>query len=191
MKFFADPVLESMATRRSVSKVGPVTPSDAEIAVLLDAVTPVADHKALRPWRLILLRGDDRMKLAEALDAAAGVTREEGEFNTKPFRAELLIAIVFSPTEHPKVPEWEQRATAAGAGHLLELALWQKGWGVMWRTGLLANAPKVKAVHGLEEHESLMGWLYVGSIDEHFRERLLTSSRPALDADQFLGRMPR
>ncbi|MDJ1371497.1 nitroreductase family protein [Gulosibacter molinativorax] len=191
MKFFADPALESMATRRSVSKVGPETPSDAEIAVLLDAVTPVADHKALRPWRLILLRGDDRMKLANALDAADGVTREEGEYNTKPFRAELLIAIVFSPTEHPKVPEWEQRVTAAGAGHLLELALWQKGWGVMWRTGLLANAPEVHAAHGLQERESLLGWLYVGSIDEHFRERLLNSNRPALDADQFLGRMPR
>lgn len=190
MKFFSDPVLESMATRRSISKVGPETPTDAELAELLAAVTPVADHKALRPWRLLLLRGEDRRALGDALDAAAGVERERGDHNPKPFRAELLIAIVASPTEHPKVPRWEQLAVAAGAGHLLELALWQAGWGVMWRTGVLANSDEVRDAHGLAESEHLMGWLYVGSIEESFRRRLQTSSRPALDPHQFLGRMP-
>ena len=191
MKFFSDPVLEAMATRRSVSKVGPQTPSDEELAQLLTAVTPVADHKALRPWRLITLRGDDRLRLAQALDAAEGVERGPGEVNPKPFRAELLVAVVASPREHPKVPEWEQHATAAGAAHLLELALWQTGWGVMWRTGLLANSPEVRAAHGLAETELLMGWLYVGSIDESLRRRMAQSNRPALDPHQFLDRMPR
>lgn len=190
MKFFSDPVLESMATRRSVSKVGPEAPTDAQLAELLPAVTAVADHKALRPWRLITLRGDDRMRLSEAMDAADGTSRSAGEYNTKPFRAELLIAVVASPTEHPKVPEWEQRAVAAGAGHLLELALWQAGWGVMWRTGLLVNSAQVRAAHGLEETEHLMGWLYVGSIDASFRRRMRDSHTPALDPQQFLGRMP-
>ncbi|WP_313404682.1 nitroreductase [Aeromicrobium sp.] len=190
MKHFCDPVLESMATRRSVAKVGPETPTDDELVRLLDAVTPVADHKALRPWRLILLRGDDRMRLAEALDAAAGEVRAPGKHNSKPFRAELLIAVVASPTPHPKVPQWEQHATAAGAAHLLELALWQAGWGVMWRTGMLANSPEVRAVHGLTDDELLMGWLYVGSIDESFRTRMLESKRPPLDPHQFLGHLP-
>lgn len=190
MKFFDDPVLNSMAARRSVSKVGPESPSDDELTRLLTAVTPVADHKSLRPWRLITLRGDDRLRLGEALDAADGVSREPGEVNTKPLRAELLIALVMSPKKHPKVPEWEQLATAAGAGHLLELALWQAGWGVMWRTGMLANAPEVRSAHGLEDGEMLLGWLYVGSIDESFRKRMSESKRPALDPTPFLGAMP-
>lgn len=190
MTFSSDPVLDTMATRRSVSKVGPETPSDAELLDLLAAVTPVADHKALRPWRLITLRGDDRRRLGEALDEAAGTVRGPGEHNTKPFRAELLIAVVVSPTEHPKVPAWEQHATAAGAAHLLELALWRAGWGVMWRTGLLTNAPAVRTAHGLATHEQLMGWLYVGSINDSFRARLLGSSRPPLDPGQFLWSMP-
>ena len=96
MKFVDDPVLDAIAHRRSVSKVGPNTPSDEEIATLLAAVTHVADHKALRPWRLILLRGEDRLTLARALDAAQGIEREPGEVNPKPFRAELLIALVAS-----------------------------------------------------------------------------------------------
>ena len=190
MRFFSDPVLESMATRRSVSKVGPEAPTDEEVLELLAAVTPVADHKSLRPWRLITLRGEERRRLGEALDAAAGKVREPGEHNTKPFRAELLIAIVASPTDHPKVPEWEQLATAAGAGHLLELALWQAGWGVMWRTGVMANASPVRAAHGLSEREHLMGWLYIGSISASFRRRMAESDQPALAPQQFIARMP-
>ena len=190
IEMFADPVLNAMARRRSVSKVGPHTPTDEDIAELLAAVTPVADHKALRPWRLILMRGDDRMALAHALDEAQGITRKNGEYNTKPFRAELLIAVIASPTWHPAVPDWEQHATAAGAGHLLELALWQSGWGVMWRTGIYANTEPVRATHGLAANEHLMGWLYVGDIDESFRRRLLESKKPPLDPEQFLSRMP-
>lgn len=190
MKFFADPVLESMATRRSVSKVGPETPTDDEVLELLAAVTPVADHKSLRPWRLILLRGDDRRVLAEALDAADGVKRKPGRVNSKPFRAELLIAVVASPTKHDKVPEWEQHATAAGAAHLLSLALWQAGWGVMWRTGTLANSREVRSAHGLKKRELLMGWLYVGSVEEKFRAKLAASKRPALNPHRFVTRMP-
>ncbi|MDO5634180.1 MAG: nitroreductase family protein [Micrococcus sp.] len=190
MKHFDDPVLQAMAQRRSVSKVGPQTPSDEEIARLLAAVTPVADHKALRPWRLILLRGEDRRVLGEALDAAAGEARAEGEVNPKPYRAELLIAVVAQHHPHPGVPEWEQHATAAGAAHLLELALWQAGWGVMWRSGLLTNTEPVRAAHGLHEHERLLGWLYVGDIDPAFRQRLAESKRPALDPSAFLSSMP-
>ncbi|MGJ7539946.1 nitroreductase family protein [Brevibacterium luteolum] len=186
---FDDPVLAAMAARRSISKVGSQTPNDDELLALLDAVTPVADHKALRPWRLLTIRGDDRLRLGAALDAAAG--REPGDKpNPKPLRAELLIAVIASPTEHPKVPEWEQHATAAGAAHLLELALWQAGWGVMWRTGLDANAPAVRALHGLGEDELLMGWLYVGDIDPAFRKRLETSRRPPKDPSQFLSTLP-
>ncbi|MCT1828475.1 nitroreductase family protein [Brevibacterium luteolum] len=186
---FDDPVLAAMAARRSISKVGPQTPNDDELLTLLDAVTPVADHKALRPWRLLTIRGDDRLRLGAALDAAAG--REPGDKpNPKPLRAELLIAVIASPTEHPKVPVWEHHATAAGAAHLLELALWQAGWGVMWRTGLDANAPAVRALHGLNENELLMGWLYVGDIDPAFRKRLETSRRPPKDPSQFLSTLP-
>lgn len=191
MPRFTDPVLQAMATRRSLAKVGPGSPSDDELRDLLAAVTPVADHKALRPWRLLTLRGEDRRRLGVALDAAAGTEREPGEVNTKPFRADLLIAVIASPRPHPGVPEWEQHATAAGAGHLLELALWRAGWGVMWRTGMAVNAAEVRELHGLADHELLMGWLYVGSIDSELRARLDGTPRPVLDPTPFLGTLPR
>jgi nitroreductase len=182
----ADPVLYALSTRRSISKVGPETPSDSDLLEIIRAISSVADHKALRPWRFLIIRGDDRHRLGAALDEASGTMRKPGEVNEKPLRAELLLALVASPTKHDKVPEWEQRATAAGAGHLLELALWQAGWGVMWRSGTAANTPPVRRLHGLSDSELLMGWFYIDSVPERYRERLATSTRPLPRPEQFL-----
>jgi nitroreductase len=182
----ADPVLYALSTRRSISKVGPETPSDSDLLEIIRAISSVADHKALRPWRFLIIRGDDRHRLGAALDEASGTVREPGEVNEKPLRAELLLALVASPTKHDKVPEWEQHATAAGAGHLLELALWQAGWGVMWRSGTAANTPPVRKLHGLADSELLMGWFYIGSVPERYRQRLATSTRPLPRPEQFL-----
>src|SRR5699024_5277326 len=92
----ADPVLYAMSTRRSISKVDPETPSDSDLLEIIRAVSSVADHKGLRPWRFLILRGDDRHRLGAALDEAAGKVRRPGEVNEKPLRAELLLALVSS-----------------------------------------------------------------------------------------------
>ncbi|WP_319021951.1 nitroreductase family protein [Brevibacterium sp. FME17] len=182
----ADPVLHAMSTRRSISKVDGETPNDSDLREIIRSLSSVADHKGLRPWRFIILRGEDRHRLGVALDEAAAVTRKPGERNEKPLRAELLLALVSSPSENPKVPEWEQHATAAGAGHLLELALWQAGWGVMWRSGTMTNEPAVRRLHRLSPGELLMGWFYIGAVPERYRERMAHSTRPLPDPDQFL-----
>lgn len=182
----ADPVLYALSTRRSISKVDPETPNDSDLLELIRSVSSVADHKGLRPWRFLILRGDDRIRLGAALDEAAGVHRKPGEINGKPLRAELLLALIASPTKHDKVPEWEQHATAAGAGHLLELALWQAGWGVMWRSGTLTNSEPVRSLHRLGENELLMGWFYIGAVPERYRQRLAASTRPLPKPEQFL-----
>ena len=182
----ADPVLHAISTRRSISKVEAETPNDSDLREIIRTISSVADHKGLRPWRFLIIRGHDRVRLGEALDEAAGVHRKPGEINEKPLRAELLLALVSSPQQNPKVPEWEQHATAAGAGHLLELALWQAGWGVMWRSGNLSNEPAVRRLHRLKESELLMGWFYIGAVPERYRQRLTTSTRPLPDPEQFL-----
>ena len=182
----ADPVLHALSTRRSISKVDPETPNDSDLLEIIRSISSVADHKSLRPWRFLIIRGDDRLRLGDALDEAAGVVRKPGETNTKPLRAELLLALVSSPVKHDKVPEWEQHATAAGAGHLLELALWQAGWGVMWRSGTLTNTEPVRRLHRLADHELLMGWFYIGAVSERYRQRLTTSTRPLPKPEQFL-----
>jgi nitroreductase len=150
--------LEAVARRRSHSKVTDEAPSHAELARLVEAVSSVADHSSLRPWRLIELRGDARLKLGKAIAKAEG----ESSPSTKPLRAPLLIAVVATITKNDKVPAWEQEAVASGVAHLLSLVLDEAGWGVIWRTGGFARTKPVAKAHRLEKNERLLGWLYVG-----------------------------
>ncbi|MDR6906859.1 nitroreductase [Agromyces sp. 3263] len=161
-------MLDAALARRSSPKVTDAAPDDAALVALLDAAGRVADHAALRPWRVIALRGPARERLGAALAAAAGAEGEAAaKLAGKPLRAPLLLAVVAVTTpDHPKVPEWEQEASAAGVAHLLSLLLDDAGWGVMWRTGPFTRHPLVAAMHGLAPNERLLGWLYVGGRTE-------------------------
>lgn len=188
-------VVETIALRRSFLTLTDDAPSDAEISELVQACTSVADHKALRPWRIVTLRGAARERFGAAIvQHAYGDVSElqdpddiedAHKLAGKPMRAPLLIAIVQRRVKHPSVPEWEQLASAAGLGHLLSLALFDRGWGVVWRTGPFVNMPEVAEIHGLAEDEKLLGWLYVGGIDP-------SDAKPRnrrIDAEQLITRL--
>jgi nitroreductase len=181
--------LEAALARRSSSKVTDAAPDHETLMTLLQGAARVADHASLRPWRVIALRGSARERLGRALVAAAGADGEAAaKLAGKPLRAPLLLAIVAVMTPgHPKVPEWEQEASAAGVAHLLSLLLDEAGWGVMWRTGPHTRHPIIAEMHGLATNERLLGWLYVGgapagSRPERRSDRLAAARLTTLDA---------
>ena len=173
--------LEAALARRSSSKVTDAAPDEEALLALLEGAARVADHASLRPWRVIALRGAARDRLGCALAAAAGAEGHAAEkLAAKPLRAPLLLAIVAVVTPgHPKVPEWEQEAAAAGVAHVLSLLLDEAGWGVMWRTGPHTRHPLVAEMHGLAPHEHLLGWLYVGGIPAGSRSERRTEGLAA------------
>ncbi len=155
---------DAMLRRRSHSSVGEEAPSDKELLKAIEIAGTVADHAALRPWRIIAIRGEARERVGRAIAEAAGATGPDAEkLSCKPLRAPLLLAVVVSPTPSAKVPDWEQEAVASGVAHALSLLLDEAGWGVMWRTGLYTRSDAVHRAHGLAPDERLLGWLYVGS----------------------------
>lgn len=170
------------AARRSWSKVTDEAPSHEELVELVAASGRVADHSALRPWRLIELRGDDRKVLGAAIAKAEG----DRWPSAKPLRAPLLIAVVASYRKSEKVPRWEQEAVASGVAHMLSLLLDEAGWGVLWRTGGYTRSKAVAKAHGLGKNETLLGWLYVGGKPPHSRP----GRRKAVDGEAFLSAMP-
>lgn len=178
----AHPALEAVRARRSWSKVTDAAPTRTELLTLVSAAGRVADHSALRPWRLIELRGDDRVALGAAIAQAQG----DDKPSTKPLRAPLLIAVVASFRDSDKVPRWEQEAVASGVAHVLSLLLDEAGWGVIWRTGHYTRSAPVAKAHALAENERLLGWLYVGGKPERTRPE----RRKALDARALVTRMP-
>ncbi|GAA4167154.1 nitroreductase family protein [Gryllotalpicola koreensis] len=166
-------VYDAVLARRSYSKVTPETPDTAEIERLLEAAATAADHAGLAPWRVIELRGAARERLGDAFARVAmegGADADAAESQRrKPLRAELLLAVVVSYRESPKVERWEQEAAAAGVAHLLTLLLDDAGWGAMWRSGQATRSAPVAAVHGLGVDEALLGWIYVGGRPDGIR----------------------
>lgn len=174
--------LDAARRRRSWSRVTDDAPTREQLLPLVEAAGRVADHSSLRPWRLIELRGDDRLTLGAALAKAD----KEDRPSTKPLRAPLLIAIVASYRKSDKVPRWEQEAVASGVAHTLSLLLDEAGWGVIWRTGGLTRAKAVAKAHGLKKNEELLGWLYVGGKPKDKEP----GRRKPVDAEEVITAMP-
>jgi nitroreductase len=159
-----DPVLEAVLTRRSSTKLSEPAPSHEELVELLQAAATAPDHGRIRPWRLIVLEGEDRALLGEALREAAPDPEQGRRAALKPMRAPLLLSIVFCPhLNHPKVREWEQLAAVVAMVQTLLLLLHSRGWGAIWRTGPAVEAPQVLKHLGLDGDERLLGWLYIGT----------------------------
>lgn len=174
--------LDAVRRRASWSRVTDDAPTREQLLPLVEAAGRVADHSSLRPWRLIELRGDDRLTLGAALAKADG----DDKPSTKPMRAPLLLAVVASYRKSDKVPRWEQEAVASGVAHTLSLLLDEAGWGVIWRTGGLTRTKAVAEAHGLKKNEELLGWLYVGGKPDGKQP----GRRKPVDADALLGTMP-
>ncbi|ROQ38764.1 nitroreductase [Frondihabitans sp. PhB188] len=179
----AAPVREAALRRRSRSRVNDESPTRAELLELVTAAGTVADHSGLRPWRLIELRGDDRLTVGRALAKACGARGDKADRGARRLlRAPLVIAVVSSPRSSSKVPEWEQESVTSGVAHLLSLLLDEAGWGVFWRTGSHTRDKKVAKAHKLSKNEKLLGWLYVGGSNEADRK-----PRKLIDAADFIG----
>jgi nitroreductase len=171
--------LARLALRRS-TKVAHLTspgPEGETLDAILRLGARVPDHGKLGPWRFIILSGDNRhaygRKIAGLLSDRGQVTdperlaQEEGRF----LRAPLVLAVVFSPVESPKVPEWEQALSAGAVCYNLLLAANGFGFGGCWLSEWVAYDRDALALLGLCAHEKLAGLIYLGTPSEAPIER--------------------
>lgn len=144
-------------------------PSDADLAEMFEAATRVPDHGMVRPWRFVVLRGDDRAKMgevfAEALKARKPDANEEAleSERNRAMRTPVVIAVLARTKPNPKVPHVEQIVSAGQAALTLQLAAQAKGFGSVMLTGDNAYDPKVKAFFGLKEDDAIVAFLYLGT----------------------------
>lgn len=182
MSEFGGPAYRALKRRRSHSRVTDEAPSHEELAEYIGAMTSVADHSRLRPWRVIELRGKARKKLAKGLAKASGEDR--GKQIAKMTRAPLILVFVVSPRESRKVPLWEQESVANGVAHFLGLLLHESGWGSIWKSGTHTRSKAVRKALGVKKPEYLLGWMHVGGIPE--RDRTEKPRKP-LDVSKHLS----
>ena len=160
-------------SRRSIGNLSIPAPTESQIKAAIDCAVTAPDHKKLRPWRFIVTQGNARHDLGRAFLAAAEAQAAQAgeELSEKsrkktynmPLRAPVIISVVTHMQVHKKVPPFEQMLSAGAAVQNLILALQAQGFSTVWRTGLLANEPAVKAYFGVGADDYVTAFVYTGS----------------------------
>ena len=160
-------------SRRSIGNLSIPAPTESQIKAAIDCAVTAPDHKKLRPWRFIVTQGNARHDLGRAfLAAAEAQAAQEGEELSEksrkktynmPLRAPVIITVVTHMQVHKKVPPFEQMLSAGAAVQNLILALQAQGFSTVWRTGLLANEPAVKAYFNVGADDYVTAFVYTGS----------------------------
>ncbi len=177
-------VLEFLETRRSprLRSLGDPCPSDAEVERMLTVASRVPDHGRLVPWRFILIRGDRRAALCERIGACYPEDHPDASDELvaaaciRLTHAPLVVAVVFRPRTHPKVPEWEQILSVGAVCMNLLNAARALGYAGLWLTEWYAFDRRVLGELGVAPKERLAGFIHVGTETAPREER----PRPAL-----------
>lgn len=167
----ASPILDHLLTRNSapIPELKEPAPDDQEIRTMLTAATRVPDHGRLAPWRFIIYRGDVRKKIGEKLLELAE-KREgplpEGRRNqelTRFSRAPLVIGVISSPKENPKIPQWEMFLSGGLAAMNLMIAANALGYGTNMISNWYSDSEEGRALLGLAPHERVVGFVHIGT----------------------------
>jgi nitroreductase len=175
----APEVLRFLARRRSTSAVTLTEPgpSPEELDQLLRLATRVPDHGKLSPWRFIVLRGADKARFAEQLEALA-LGRGEAQAAAKLAKLKtppLAVAVVSSPKPDTPIPQWEQILSAGAVATTLLYAALAMGYGANWITDWYAYDPEAGEILGLKDGERVAAFVLIGTP----RESPLERARPA------------
>jgi nitroreductase len=160
--------LEALNTRATAKTYGETAPTKEQLAIVLQAAVRAPDHGRLRPWRFMLVEGDQRRKLGEIL-AAAALRRVPGlspgdlqRERDKAMRAPLIIIVACRIVPGTKIPVIEQILAAGSAAQNILLALHALGFAAAWKTGEGAYDPEVKRALGFAADDHLVGFIYTG-----------------------------
>ena len=163
--------IESLLTRRSpkLTALRAPEPDVEELQILLTAASRVPDHGSLVPWRFIVIRGDRRDALSKVIrrrfdEVYPDASAERREKMTgRMCHAPLVIAVVFCPRSHPKIPDWEQQLAVGAVCMNLLHACRSIGFAGLWLSEWYAYDDVVLDELRLVDHERLAGFIHIGT----------------------------
>ena len=164
-------------------QLGEPGPNAEQLDQLLSAAVRVPDHGKLTPWRMLLIRGDDRIKLGERLAdihlkidpeiSPSKLTKDRERYTFAPL---IVVVIARIDADHPKVPPQEQILSTGCVAYNLLIGAQALGFAAQWLTGWAAYDAEAGALFGLAENERIIGFVHIGTVQEPAPER----SRPLL-----------
>ena len=158
-----------MGQRRSYPRLQEPAPTVETMDEIFAASLRTPDHMHLRPWRFLVIAGDDRHHLGElfvkdALYKDPLVLPETlDSVRAKAIRAPLIVVGILSYQTHEKVPFIEQAIAAGGVLNNIGMGVYAHGFGSVWRTGPFASSEIIDQGLGVTEDEEIIGYLYIGT----------------------------
>lgn len=179
-------ILKRLTNRKSTNTLLDPIPTRKDIEEIVQFATTVPDHGKLSPYSFHFFSGESRQKFGKALLESAQEKNPElsesvaKKIEAKSQRAPMLVAIVCN-TKKCKIPKWEQEATTACAAFAMCQGLDLKGFGAVWKSSNYDAGISMKALLKMDENDSLLGWINVGTPSEdHFEQK-----RDLKDPEQF------
>lgn len=169
--------LEFLATRRShpPKLLTLPAPDREELSELLNLAARVPDHGKLEPWRFVVLGHETLERLQPILRQevlASGQDVVAAEKAASSFASPVIVGVISSPVENPKIPEWEQILSAGAVCLGLVNAALAAGWGAAWLTGFAALDDGFAKAHlGLKDNERIAGLVHIGTRGDRPPER--------------------
>lgn len=144
-------------------------PERAEIEEILRLAVRVPDHGKLAPWRFIVYRGKERVRLGEellklALQAKPDLSAEMIEVERSRFtRAPVVVGVVSRAGPHVKIPEWEQIMSAGAVCLNLIMSANAHGYVANWLSEWFSFDERAYPLLGVRAGEKMAGFIHIGS----------------------------
>lgn len=180
--------IDALSSRSTAKSFGDMMPTRDHLDTILRAAVRAPDHGRLRPWRFMLIEGENRAKFGDILagsalrrtpNLSAGDLQRERD---KAKRAPLIILVACRIVSGTKVPVIEQLMAVGAATQNILLGLHNFGYASAWKTGEAAYDPEVKKALGLNADDHIVGFVYTGG----GLGALFTPGKPAVLEDALL-----
>ena len=153
--------------------------SEDDLKDILSAGIRVPDHGALNPWKIVVIK-DDRLEkfdkdviLQEFLKENPNASEKEIEIESSRFqRGGVVLAVLSTPVQHPKIPKWEMHLSSAAVCMNLLSCAQSKGYAAQWITEWYAyNKTVIEKLGGDFNKDKISGFIYIGQQSEQPKER--------------------
>ena len=153
--------------------------NESDLNDILACGIRVPDHGALNPWSLTVIKDKARYRIGKEVLAPEYIlnnpeaSEEEIDFEKKRFlRASAVIAVLFKPVSHPKIPSWEMELSTGAVCSNILVAAQSLGYAAQWLTEWYSYNDKIiKVVGGKPETDKLAGFIYIGDKEKEPVER--------------------
>jgi len=167
-------MVDELLERRSVSpkRLCAPGPSEADLHLIVQAGLHAPDHGRLHPWRIMVFEDAHRQALADCFEQEKrrrdplAPQKDIDRAREHASRPPSLLAFVVSPKAKTQVPVREQWLSAGAALSNVLNAAHQLGFGAIVLSGERCFDAVLCSELGVQPHESLAGFISLGSIAE-------------------------